>query len=245
MIDAMSIKKHITYDAATKTMTGFVDLGDGPDEDNVASEALMFMVVGLQSHWKAPVAYFITKTLQAETQKVLVEHMLHALHEKDINVVCMTMDGHGTNISMMSMLGCELTLGQPLKTHFNHPSSGQRVHVMLDACHMLKLSRNMLQAYSPIKSAEGEISWSYLVKLSEIQEKEGLHAATRLSTKHIQFHGQIMKVSLAAQSLSNSVAIALSLMKMTGNKDFQGCQPTIKFIQVNEVPLFITTVLTD
>ena len=33
-------------------MTGFVDLGDGLDETSVASEALVFMVVGLQGHWK-------------------------------------------------------------------------------------------------------------------------------------------------------------------------------------------------
>lgn len=45
-----------------------------------------------------------------------------------------------------SHLGCELK-GNPqeaLKTSFPHPVTGEKVFVM-DACHMLKLTRNMLQ----------------------------------------------------------------------------------------------------
>ena len=90
MLDAMAIKKQTQYDAHSKSMKGFVDLGDGLDEENVASEALVFMVVGLQSHWKVPIAYYLTRTLTPETQKVLIEHALHALHECGIQVLCMT-----------------------------------------------------------------------------------------------------------------------------------------------------------
>lgn len=57
------------------------------------------------------------------------------------------MDGHATNISMCTMLGCQLKLtsSQPLRTYFAHPSTGEQVFVMMDACHMLKLARNMLE----------------------------------------------------------------------------------------------------
>ena len=63
-------------------MSGYVDMGNGMDETDVATEVLVFMVVGIQSHWKAPVAYYLTKSVSPETQKVLVVHALEELHAR-------------------------------------------------------------------------------------------------------------------------------------------------------------------
>ena len=125
----------------------FVVLGDGNNETDVAAEALVFMVVSLQGHWKAPIAYFLTKSLSPETQRVLLTHALEELHARGIRVVSTTMDGHASNISMCNQLGCELKGDprEPLQTSFSHPVTGEKVFVMMDACHMLKLTRNMLQ----------------------------------------------------------------------------------------------------
>lgn len=81
-------------------MSGFVDLGDGNNETEVATEALVFMVVGLQGHLKAPIAYYLTVSLSPDTQKVLVSHALEELHARGIRVPCITMDKHDTNMSM-------------------------------------------------------------------------------------------------------------------------------------------------
>ncbi|KAJ4925088.1 hypothetical protein JOQ06_017826 [Pogonophryne albipinna] len=131
-------------------------MGDGNNETDVATEALVFMVVGLQGHWKAPIAYYLTKSLSPETQRVLLSHALEELHARGIRVVSVTMDGHASNVSMCNQLGCELKGNpqEPLQTSFPHPSTGDKVFVMMDACHMLKLARNMLQieaAQTPIK----------------------------------------------------------------------------------------------
>ena len=48
MQDAMSIKKHVQHDPQTQTMFGYVDMGDQLNETDIASEVLVFMVVGLQ-----------------------------------------------------------------------------------------------------------------------------------------------------------------------------------------------------
>ena len=150
MLDAMSIKKHVQHDPQTQTMFGYVDMGDRLNETDIASEVLVFMVVGLQGYWKAPIAYYLTKSLTPESQKVLVEHALDELHHRQIRVVCMTMDGHASNVSMCSQLGCNLKADpcEPLKTHFPHPVTHDNVFVMMDACHMLKLTRNMLQVHA-------------------------------------------------------------------------------------------------
>lgn len=94
MLLAMAIKQHIQYNPHIQKMSGFVDLGDGMNETDVATEALVFMIVGLQGHWKAPVAYDLTKCLSPRTQEVLLVHVLEELHECIIRVVCVTMDGH-------------------------------------------------------------------------------------------------------------------------------------------------------
>jgi len=86
MLDAMSIKKAIEYDNATGKSTGFVNLGDSIDHDEAATEVLVFMVVGLLGHWKAPVAYFLTHTLEAATQQQLVLHTIRSLMEVGIQV---------------------------------------------------------------------------------------------------------------------------------------------------------------
>lgn len=64
------------YNPHTQSMSGFVDMGNGNSETEVATEALVFMVVGLQVHWKAPIPYLLTKSLSLETQRVLLSYAL-------------------------------------------------------------------------------------------------------------------------------------------------------------------------
>lgn len=68
----------------TQSMSGFVDMVDGSSEADVATKALVLIVVGLQEHWKALIAYDLTK--------VLLSHALEEeLHAEGIQVVRVTM----------------------------------------------------------------------------------------------------------------------------------------------------------
>ncbi|KAL2094202.1 hypothetical protein ACEWY4_008921 [Coilia grayii] len=87
MLDAMNIKSHVQHDPQTQTTIVYVDLGDRVNETDIASEALVFMVVRLQGYWNAPIAYYLTKTLSPDTQKVLVQHAIEELHHRGIRVV--------------------------------------------------------------------------------------------------------------------------------------------------------------
>lgn len=53
-----------------------------------------------------------------------------------------------------------------------------------------------LQAYSPITSITGSINWRNIVDLNHVQKKSGLHAANRVTDKHVNFANQKMKVCL-------------------------------------------------
>ena len=125
----MSVRRQIIYDAVTQQMTGFVGLGDGCNDESEATEVLVFMPVGLTGHWKAPVACYLTRSLSAGVQTRLIRDLLVALHDVDIRVCYITMDGHATNVRICSKLGCQLTIGngptKPTKPFFTHPTSNQ------------------------------------------------------------------------------------------------------------------------
>lgn len=55
---------------------------------------------------------------------------------------------------------------QALKTNFKHPTRDVNVHVILDACRMLKLARNAM-AECKLSSPDGTISWNFIRKFHQ------------------------------------------------------------------------------
>ena len=70
---------------------------------------------------------------------------------------------------------------KPLKPYFLHPSTKERVYVMLDACHMLKLARNLLAMPEGIMVSGFKIpaKWKYIEALFELQNKTGFRLGNK------------------------------------------------------------------
>lgn len=51
----------------------------------------------------------------------------------------------------------------------------------------------------------GIIDWEFIEKLFEYQKSEGLHIATKLKLRHLQWTREKIKVCIATQTLSKSV----------------------------------------
>ncbi|KAH7969829.1 hypothetical protein HPB52_022350 [Rhipicephalus sanguineus] len=152
VLDGMSIKKGCELDTPSGRLIGFVDLGNsqGPiDADNVplATDALVFMVVGVAAPWKMPFGYFLSAGLSGEVLKNLVVEAICCITECGLEVVAVVCDCLAANVTMAKLLGChvhEHTFAN-LKTFFPHPSKEDEVIFFLfDACHALKLLRNLL-----------------------------------------------------------------------------------------------------
>ena len=72
---------------------------------------------------------------------------------------------------------------------------------------MLKLARNALADLGILFfNGNEKIEWRYITMLNDIQLEEGLKFANKLSNSHIHFQRLKMKVNIAAQTLSSSVA---------------------------------------
>lgn len=234
VVDEMAIRKHLEWDG--KKFRGYVDIGNEVDDDSnaVASEALVFMLVSLDSHWKVPCGYFLINGLSGKERANIVKLCLTKLHEAGVHVTSLTCDGLRCNFTMFKDLGASVGDASAMSTSFPHPVTQEKVYCLLDACHMLKLVRNALSSLGCLKDGSGaSVSWHYIVQLQELQEKEGLHAATKLRAAHIQWQKQKMKVNLAAQTLSTSVADAIEFCREDIKlPQFKGSEGTVKFIRM-------------
>jgi hypothetical protein len=71
-----------------------------------------------------------------------------------------------------------------------------------------------------------------LEALLKLQTSEGLHAANKLTHRHVNFQQQIMKVKYAVQTMSSSVATALDVCRLIGLPEFAESSPTSEFIKL-------------
>ena len=233
MLDEMAIKKHISWDG--KKYNGYVDLGNGIKDDSlpVAGDALVFMVVAIDESWKVPCGYFFIDGLSGAERANLVNVCLQRLSDAGIKVISLTCDGPSCHFSMLSALGASLHPSKMIP-YFLHPSNKEKIYVLLDVCHMLKLVRNTLAEKEIILDKDGgKILWQYLTDLHKLQNDEGLRLGNKLKKAHVQWRQQKMKVNLAAQSLSSSVADAIeycaTILKLP---QFQGSEATVKFLRM-------------
>lgn len=70
----MAIRKKILHDSSEDKFLGFYDFGGIQNEaqETPATEALVFMLVGLNGKWKCPIGYFLQSKSTAIIQAGLV-----------------------------------------------------------------------------------------------------------------------------------------------------------------------------
>lgn len=232
IMDSMHLKSSVQWSPTFKRFVGYEDFGCGAYENgDMAREALVLLAAGLGRSWRAPLAYFLTaRPLKAEQQMPLVKEAILRLAAIHVRVWCLVFDGTNANEATVELLGAVL----PESPYFPHPSIADAVvYCILDNSHMIKLARNTL-ARNEIKCKDGGvISWSYIEKLHNLQREEGLRFANKLTTAHVdEWHRRKMKVKLAVQVLSESVADALQFLLDQGHPSFSGAQATVAFCRL-------------
>lgn len=233
IIDGMSIRKQILNPPGTYDTFGYCDFGGEANIEGTnvpATEALVFMLVGLKVKWKWPIGYFLQNKCSSTIQASLIKSSFHLSKQVGLRVHGVTFDGTSTNLATLNSLGCKFYGDcNELKTDFTF--NNEQYFAIPDPCHMLKLARNCLSTWGKLKSTEGVIDWSFIVKLHTLQNSVGLKFANKLSRAHVEWKLNKMKVKLAAQNLSTSVADAIEFLNKEGIFGFQGSAETVKFIR--------------
>jgi len=124
-----------------------VKVGSGKGTSATEALVLVFMVVGLNNHWKQPIGYFLVNKLSADTQAQLVNEAMTQLYDCGFCVRAVVCDGSHTNQATARALGCKFEEDEFIH-FFQNPASGQNVYFLLDACHLItSISVSPLSAY--------------------------------------------------------------------------------------------------
>ncbi|GFS26498.1 THAP domain-containing protein 9 [Elysia marginata] len=236
MFDSMSLRKQVIYDQTLQKYVGHINQGhlQIASDDALASESLTFLAVGLKKFFKVPFGYFPIDEIDALQQAQLVKDGISLLSEAGFNVEAIVCDGSFTNQATATALGCDFK-SSTLKVEIPHPDDPiKEISFLFDACHLLKNVRNCLGDLGIIRSRDGVVRWNFIVELHNLQLSSNLHLCNKLKGAHLDYAKNKMKVALAAQTLSSSVATAIDFLRDDlGLRQFFGSEPTsdaIRFI---------------
>lgn len=178
----MHIKKGVSWNKNIKKWVGTVDTGGQLSEKDenahflVATKVLVFMVVNINGHFKAPVAYYLINSLNGHEKSILLRDLLMKLDEKGIDVIGTTFDGDSTHRTACELLGANFNFddNNKFKPYIDHPATGKPVHIFFDPCHSLKLVRNYFGSKNKhlIYNKKEIIDWKYIKKLHENQDND-------------------------------------------------------------------------
>jgi hypothetical protein len=169
-----------------------------------------------------PISIFLISGLSGNERANLLKKCLQLLEEAGAIVCAICLDGAYVNGSMCASLGANLEYGPNFRLFF----------IIFDPCYMIKLVRNALGAKKYIYSGDGKIiNWQHFEDLFILQDTEKLHAANKLTKKHILYEDNKMNVRLSVPTLSGSVASALHFAKEMDIEGFKDVDGTAKFPQ--------------
>lgn len=228
LMDEISLKEAIHYDQNSDRMLGLEDYGHtrGP---GVANHALVFMIRGLTTKWKQPFAYFLSNgTIKSNKLKTLVIEAIRQISATGLNCVSLVCDQGANNQSVINQLG--VTISNP---YFLIDKN--KINVIFDPPHALKNVRNNLKS-SDFVLDNTPISWSIIEETYFHDSQRNSKMIPKITDKHLslQGFGTNMRVRLAAQILSHSVASAINTLaelKIWKEEKLRTALKTAEFIE--------------
>lgn len=99
MFDEMAINKHLNLNFHTGVIEGFEDIGSGIRSDKVANKVLVFMLRGLESKWKIPLAFYFARAgVTGTTLKNIVTEVISAVHKTGFVIRATVSDQGSANV---------------------------------------------------------------------------------------------------------------------------------------------------
>ena len=207
IFDEMALKSALVYNNGLDIIEGLEDLGELGSSHFVADHALAFMVQGLYTKWKQPLAYFLTAgTVRAETLQTLTHRCLAKLEAIGLDTMALICD-QGTNNRRFLQTLEKVSIEKPYIVYNN-----KRVFVIYDPPYLLKNVWNNFMK-SNYKYGDVEVRWQYIVDFYNRDKTMSIRMAPKLTDRHIILPPfSAMHVNLAAQTLSHSVAAGINTL---------------------------------
>lgn len=202
-LDEISLKSHVFYDISKDKIIGF-DTTSSKNNTEIAGSALTIMARGIASSWKQPIAYFFCKTAAtSDDLKDILFEAVRKLRGTGLNVLGVVSD-QGSNFYKLVKTTLKLTEDNPLFF-----VDDIKLVYLFDIPHLLKSTRNNFFSYIFLLD-EGETRKIYLETMYNLDKTKQFRLTPKLSNEHIYPNNfQKMKVKLATQVFSHSVAVAM------------------------------------
>lgn len=207
VFDEMSLKSALVYNTGLDLIEGFEDLGELGRTMYVADHALVFMVRGLYSKWKQPLAYFLTSgPVKGQTLQTLTKMCIDKLNDIGLEVNVLICDQGTNNRNFLDTLE-KVSIEKP---YFMH--NDKKVFVIYDPPHLIKNVRNNLKK-GDLHYDDQTVSWKHIVAFYSKDTTLKIRMAPKLTERHINLPAfSAMKVSLATQVFSHSVAAGINTL---------------------------------
>ncbi|OCT89211.1 hypothetical protein XELAEV_18017828mg [Xenopus laevis] len=233
IVDTVPICQHVSYDSKNNELIGFVNFGKGANgsiSQEVADDTVIFMLVGMDSHWNALVAYFFIKTLTAGAQHQLLLGVMHELSDNGFEIECVAMERHERNEEMCALLGCTFDNPKNLRTGFSLPDSQYKHYIMFDVKKEQQIVSAMLEEAGTILSPEGPIIWQHIADIVSLDKMSLKH--TGIDQFSVDAKHQLMKIKLMVNKIDDNVANSLNMLQDLNLKKFMGSSATVSFIKI-------------
>lgn len=240
VFDEMKIKSSLVFNKHTDEIVGFTDLGDPAltfssfeDEQPVATTVIAFFVRGLMTSLKFILCYFFTSGVATSFQIFNLFWQVVSVLELKVDLWCVaaTADGGSPNRKFFKLhkgLQCSSHTGVIYYT-INLFAQQRYVYFFADVPHLIKTTRNCL--YSSgwdvgrihtrcMWNNDKYLLWSF-IEQAYYRDQEGvLQHLPKITLDHIKLSSfGKMKVSLAVQVFSKSMANALRYFNPDGEAD--------------------------
>lgn len=235
IFDEMNVRQQAFWSPHKNLFEGFpTNQVEGEEKSNqIAKQALAFMLNGVNCSFDFPICYWMIDSINAAQRMTRVLEVLQAVSSAGVLVKFLVFDGCPSNIAMSELLtGKKLDpFSTEFETFFVNPTNGEKIYIYLDPCHMAKLVRNTMSKKTILDQSGDKIEWRFITTLYEFSQENSFHVH-KLTKKHINWERNPMSVSLAMQTVSNSVANAIELLMKQNHPNFVGAVPTIKFLRM-------------
>ena len=225
VFDEMTIKSGLNYDAFHDNIEGFEHYGDMGQTKFIANHAGAFMIRGLQKKWEQAIGYFLSSgPIPGDKLQILVKEALDKFTSIGLTVRAIICDQGSNNRKFLESLE-GVCVDQPFFMH-----AGSKIHVIYDPPHLLKNVRNNLKKHGLILDGK-PVLWDHIVNFYELDKSSEIRMAPKLTDDHIELPPfKPMRVNLAAQVFSHSVAAGIFAMSKLGSMS-EEAQQTARFLE--------------
>ncbi|XP_036346865.1 uncharacterized protein LOC118756197, partial [Rhagoletis pomonella] len=211
LFDEISIKKDLVYNKSRDIIDGFVDIGDGNRDLNVADKCCFFMVKAIAADWKYVLSYYMVKGgMSASNLLESLTENIKTVEGLGLSVKAIVCDQGPTNVRLFKLLN--VSAENPFFI-FN----SNKIHCLYDYCHLIKSVRNNLLKHD-LKTVDGIASGKVIRQLYSVDKANvNFKVCPKLTASHIYPNNfEKMSVSRATQLLSNSVAAGIDMAQKQG-----------------------------